>query len=184
MYLISVYFDDQTNRVLGRYIDKISEMTGNHFMTDNHVPPHMTISSIEARSGDILLPHMEKLMPRLSCGEVSFVSIGALLPYVLYVTPVLNQYLQELSDRIYDAVKNVPETTVSRFYQPMQWLPHVTLGKKLDRDQMQTAFALMQERFAPFDGKVVSVGLAKTNPHEDIFRVELKGAGRGRNGYT
>ena len=48
MYLVSVYFDDIANRVLQRYIDQVAERTGNAFMTEKNVPPHMTISSIEA----------------------------------------------------------------------------------------------------------------------------------------
>jgi phosphoribulokinase len=55
MYLLSVYFDESTNRRLQRYIDLISEKTGNRFMTEHSVPPHMTISSIEARSVDVLI---------------------------------------------------------------------------------------------------------------------------------
>ena len=44
MYLVSVYFDDKANRVLQRYIDQVAERTGNAFMTEKNVPPHMTIS--------------------------------------------------------------------------------------------------------------------------------------------
>ena len=161
MYLISAYFDKPTEQTLTRHINQIVKQTGNTFMTDNHVPPHLTISSLEARSVEVLLPCMEQLRDKIPQGTVSFVSIGALLPYVLYVTPVLNTYLQELSQQICSSVSQ------------MQWLPHVTLGKTLTKEQLQTAFAVMQERFVPFDGKVVSLGLAKTNPHEDLWTLAL-----------
>ena len=49
MYLISVYFDDKNNKIISNYINKIAQKTGNTFMTDNHVPPHLTIMSVEAR---------------------------------------------------------------------------------------------------------------------------------------
>ena len=41
MYLISVYFDEQANKNLQRYINIIADKTGNTFMTDNNVPPVM-----------------------------------------------------------------------------------------------------------------------------------------------
>ena len=173
MYLISAYFDKPTEQTLTRHINQIVTQTGNTFMTDNHVPPHLTISSLEARSVEVLLPCMEQLRDKIPQGTVSFVSIGALLPYVLYVTPVLNTYLQELSQQICSSVSQIADVRVSRFYRPMQWLPHVTLGKTLTKEQLQTAFAVMQERFVPFDGKVVSLGLAKTNPHEDLWTLAL-----------
>lgn len=175
MYLISAYFDEYTNRIINRYINQIAAKTGNPFMTENHVPPHLTISSLETRSGEVLLPYVEELRDRLIQGKIQFVSVGMFFPYVMYLAPVLNEYLQEMSGEVYAAVNGIPEVNVSRFYRPMQWLPHITLGKKLTKEQMQTAFRIMQEGFAPFEGTVTAIGLAKTNPHEDILRMELKG---------
>ncbi len=173
MYLISAYFDQKAEKIMERCIYQIAEKTGNSFMTDNHVPPHLTISSVEARSKAVLLSHVENLRGQLSHGTVRFVSVGALFPYVMYMTPVLNAYLQELSQKIYDTVSGIPEGRISKFYRPMQWLPHLTLGKTLTKEQMRIAFEVMQERFAPFDATVIKLGLAKTNPHEDLWMLEL-----------
>lgn len=173
MYLISAYFDEKTNRIINRYINQIAEKTGNLFMTENHVPPHLTISSLEARSGEVLLPYVGGLKDRLMQGSIQFVSVGMFFPYVMHLTPVLNEYLQKMFDEVYVAVSGDPEVKVSRFYQPMQWLPHITLGKKLTKEQMQIAFEIMQEGFAPFEGTITALGLAKTNPHEDILWIEL-----------
>lgn len=49
----------------------------------------------------------------------------------------MNKYLLELSQQVYEVYKNIPETSVSRYYKPLSWLPHVTLGKTLDREQMK-----------------------------------------------
>ena len=137
MYLISVYFDEQTNKILQRYIDQVAEKTGNHFMTEHKVPPHMTISSIEARGAEVLLPAFEKLQGNLQSGEIQFVSVGQLFPYVIYTTPVLNSYLMGLEVQVFNQVCDIPETTISRFYKPYSWLPHVTLGKTLKKEEMQ-----------------------------------------------
>ncbi len=169
MYLISVYFDDNANKIIKRYMEKIAAITGNNYMVDNHVPPHMTISSVEARSGEVLIPHVAALENTIKCGEIHFVSVGVFLPYVMYLTPVLNEYLMDMSERVYKAVCEVPDVSISKVYQPMQWLPHVTLGKKLDKEQMQKAFQVMQEGFQPFTAEIVKMGLASTNPHKDIL---------------
>lgn len=174
MYLISVYFDEKTNRKIKRYMEQIAEKTGNTFMTGNQVPPHLTISSVEARNVEQLIPCIKELQGKLQAGRVQFVSVGMLLPYVLYITPVLNEYLQDLSRQIYDAIPRNDEITVSKYYKPMQWLPHITLGKKLSKEQMQTAIAMMQDSFTPFEGEIVEIDLAKTNPHEDVVKYELE----------
>ena len=59
------------------------------------------------------------------------------MPYVLYVTPVLNLYLEDMIEQVHDMVKNIPEVRMSRYYQPMQWLPSYHTGKKLSKEQMQ-----------------------------------------------
>lgn len=173
MYLISAYFDEKTNRILQGYMDQIASKTGNTFMTENHVPPHMTISAIEARNVEVLLPAFESLRGNVHAGEIRIVSVGQLLPYVFYATPVLNEYLMNLSNAVHDAVSCIPETTVSKYYQPMSWLPHITLGKTLDKVQMQVAFEVMQERFIPLTAQITELGLAKVNPHEDVQRLKL-----------
>ncbi len=48
MYLVSAYFDEESDRIIRRHIDRVADKTGNSFMLDNAVPPHMTISSLEA----------------------------------------------------------------------------------------------------------------------------------------
>lgn len=173
MYLISAYFDEQTNQSVNRYIRQIAAKTGNTFMIDNQVPPHMTVSLVEARQGEILFPCLEQLRGQLVAGTVQIVSLGTFFPYVMYLTPVLNAYLLELSQQIYDAVHDIPEVKVNRFYQPLHWLPHITLGKTLTKEQMQLAFAVMQDSFAPIEGRIVKLGLAKTNPHEDLMMWDL-----------
>ncbi len=174
MYLISLYFDEKTNRLLQRYIDKIAQQTDNTFMIDHQVPPHMTVSAVEARAAEQLRSAFEGLCGRLSQGKIRFVSIGQLLPYVMYVTPVLNEYLQELSGAVYDAMRGIPETKVSKYYQPFSWLPHVTMGKTMSKEQMKIAFGVLQEVFVPFDAWVTELGLAKVNPHADIVRAKLR----------
>lgn len=174
MYLISAYFDEHTSRTINRYIRQIAEKTENTFMTDNQVPPHLTVSSVESRQGEVLFPYMEKLQESISQGSVQFVSVGMFFPYVMYLTPVLNQYLFDLSRQIYDALNDIPEVSVNRFYQPMNWLPHITLGKTLSKEQMQIAFTVMQESFAPLEGSITKISLSSTNPHRDLLSWKLK----------
>ena len=173
MYLISIYFDEKTNKILQRYIDRIAEKSGNYFMIENKVPPHMTIASIEARNVNVLKPAFEDLNGKLYAGNMKVVSIGQLFPYVLYATPVMNQKLFDLSGEIYKAFCDIPETTLSEYYKPFSWLPHITLGKTLDKVQMQKAFQTMQEKFIPFTARLREIGLAKVNPHEDVTKFTL-----------
>jgi 2'-5' RNA ligase len=173
MYLISAYFDDNTNRLLQVYIDRIAKATGNNFMTDNHVPPHLTLLAIEARDVKTLALGFESLEGKLNATSIHIVTMGQMLPYVMYVAPVLDSALFGLQNTVTDAFKTIPETTISKYYLPYSWFPHITLAKKLQKDQMQTAFCVMQERFQPIKGAITKIGLAKVNPHKDICMYHL-----------
>ena len=172
MYLISAYFDENTTNVLNGYIEKVAQATGNDFMLANNVPPHLTLSAIEARSVDVLVPVFEMLDGKISKGAISLITVGQLMPKVLYVAPYLNEYLQNLEQQVIDCFKDIPDTSISHYYRPFSWLPHITLAKTLNREQMVTAVQLMQD-FKRLDASIVRLGLAKVNPHEDVKIIEL-----------
>jgi len=174
MYLISIYFDEKTDRQIRKLMAQVAEKTGNIFMLDNHVPPHVTVAGIETRHEDVAIEALEVCVKQLQPGKLRFISVGVFFPQVIYMEPVLNEYLHELAYAVKGVVKDLPDTIVSPYYQPFSWLPHVTLGKQLSDEQMLTAFETLQKRFAPFEGTVTRIGIAKTNPHRDLQVWELK----------
>jgi 2'-5' RNA ligase len=173
MYLISAYFDKNTTKQLQRFINTVAEKTGNTYMLENNVPPHLTISSFETREPENVFSAFYGL-ENVECGAVNIISIGEFKPYVLYAAPVLNEYLQKLAENVYEKISKTEGVAVSKCYRPYQWFPHITLGKKLDREQMIAAFKAMQIHFVPLNGQIVKLGLAQTNPHKDIAEIELK----------
>lgn len=173
MYLISIYFDEKTNNRIQRYMNRVAEESGNTSMIEAKVPPHITISAFETRMEHEAVRLLEKNVARLKSGTLTWVSVGVFLPYVLYLAPVLNEYLHGLSSDIYKMLSEKEEISVSKYYRPFQWLPHTTIGRKLSAEEMQTAFRVMQEQFGVFSGQVIEIGLARTNPHEDIVRIKL-----------
>ena len=97
MYLITVYFDEQSNKTIQRYMNKVAEYTGNHFMIDNTVPPHLTVLSFQSNDQQDVINRLKKSINSLFTGSIYYVSLGVFLPYVLYITPVLNNYLMDIS---------------------------------------------------------------------------------------
>ena len=164
MYLITAYFDDNTNNKLQNIIDEIATVSGNDFMIKNNVVPHLTISAFDEKSTDKAIELFDKIEDRLHYDEILIPSVGVFLPYVIYAQPTKNQYLTELSDDIYDVLRNGHDTIVNRYYIPPDWIPHITLGKKLGNDQMQQAFMVVQARFQPMNARITSFGLSKPNP--------------------
>ena len=176
MYLISIYFDAQTSASLEKLIKRVAEATDNTFMLDNQVPPHITVAAVETKREDELVKCIDKLVTSssISTGDIQLVSVGAFMPQVIYIEPVLSEYLHCLSVRLTEDVSKIEDTICSRQYQPFHWLPHCTIGKQLSKEQMVEAFKVLQQHFVPIEGRVVRIGVARTNPHRDIKVWELK----------
>ena len=87
--------------------------------------------------------------------------------------PVLNLYLEDMIEQVHDMVKHIPEVRMSRYYQPCSGFRISHWERSFQKEQMQEAFSVMQELFAPMEVTVAEIGLAKTNPHQDLIRVEL-----------
>lgn len=169
MYLISAYFDEITNNRIQQYINQVAKKTGNTYMLDGKVPPHITISSFETDEIEQVIPLLEQSLCERRQGIIQWTSVSAFLPYVLYISPVLNDYLHGLSKECTACLQQVEGLRLSPYYQPFSWMPHTTIGKKLSKEEMQIAFEVMQHQFGPFEGTITRIGLAKTNPYEDIF---------------
>ena len=174
MYLVSIYFDEKTNRRVQQYIDKVAEKTGNTFMLDGKVPPHITISAFETQDEAAAIESLERALARLRQGTLEWVSVGEFFPYVIFLIPVLNEYLHEMSVIVNDELSNTNGIKISPYYRPFQWLPHTTIAKKLSKEEMQIAFEVLQNSFGMFEGEVVKIGLARPNPHRDIATWELR----------
>jgi hypothetical protein len=174
MYLVSIYFDEKTNKRIQRYINAVAEKSGNTFMLDGNVPPHISVSAFETLDEEQAIRVLSHVATELQRGVLQWVSVGQFFPYVLYIAPVLNEYLHDMSVQICDVLSQIDGVKISPYYQPFQWLPHTTIGKTLSKEQMQMAFEVMQNSFGVFEGEVVRIGLAKPNPHRDIMSWELK----------
>ena len=192
MYLISIYFDEQSSTNLEKLIKRVATATGNTFMLDNQVPPHITVAAVETRREEEVVACIDKLVNKcesqdcadasvqieqswnIVSGDIHWVSVGAFFPQVLFVQPVLNEYLHNLSVTLSKELSQIEETLLSPYYQPFGWLPHCTIAKQLSKEQMAEAHQILQQYFAPMEGRVTRIGVAKTNPHRDIKVWELE----------
>lgn len=174
MYLVSLYFDEKADARILQYINAVAKRTKNTYMLDGEVPPHITVSAFESRQESAVIEKLDVCMKSLQSGMVQWASVGAFFPHVLYLSPVLNEYLHQVSVSVYEAMQSVEDTLIRKCYQPFSWLPHTTIAKQLSEEEMRVAFETLQESFGMFSGDVVKIGLARTNPYEDIATWELR----------
>ena len=174
MYLVSLYFDENTNQKIQSLIQQVANKTGNTFMTDGNVPPHITICQFETTQETEAIRLLKNCAESLYQMDVQFVSVGTFLPHVIYLAPVLNKDLFQASLNTHMNLVSRVATSTSQYYQPFQWIPHATIGKTLSQEEMKIAFEILQNQFGPFKGRITKIGFAKTNPYQDVAVFELK----------
>lgn len=175
MYLVSIYFDEKTNQRLNQYIEQVAEKTGNTFMIDGNVPPHITVGAFETKaSHEKLVSVLNSVLENICVGSVQLASIGTFQTSSIFLSAVYNEYLHEMCKSICEVLESVENTIIRKNYQPFRWLPHVTIGKTLSKDQQLLAFEELQSSFGMLEANAVKIGLSKTNPYMDICTWEMK----------
>lgn len=173
MYLISLYFDEQTEEILEKHMKKVAVETGNSYMREKSIPPHLTIAASKELDEQRFIELVDLQKDKWHQGMVEWVSVGAFMPHVLFLTPVLNEYLHELCVLFNQMFEQTGEEKMANTYQPFHWIPHTTVARKLSDEQMRKGFQVLQANFQPFSGMVTEIGLAKSNPYQDIKRWHL-----------
>ncbi|MGG7059031.1 2'-5' RNA ligase family protein [Clostridium nigeriense] len=168
MYLVSLYFDNKSERKIQRFINKVAEKSGNNFMTDNNVPPHITIASFQTDDEDKVIEILDKIIRDINRAMITLASIGIFKSSVIFLSPVLNEYLHNLSVGIYEGISLVENIDISKYYLPFQWIPHITIAKKLTREELMLGFQELDNNFTIFSGSITKIALSSTNPLEDI----------------
>lgn len=171
MYLISIYFDENTENTIRKLMGKVADKSGNRYMLEAKVPPHITIASFETNQVEKVIELLDDKIHEMKRGTLQWVSIGVFNPHVIYLAPVLSEYLHSLSVIVNETVSSIDNISMNRFYLPMQWMPHTTIAKKLSVEEMLLAFKALQNNFRMFNGAVTKIGLAKTNPYRQYRKI-------------
>ena len=135
MYLVSIYFDEKTNERLKSYIEQVAKKTGNRFMIEGYVPPHITVGAFESKaSEEELVEALQTKLSGMKTGKVQLVSVGTFQTSSIFISAVYNEYLHEMCKSVCHALENVDNTVIRENYQPFHWLPFSVHLRSVLRD--------------------------------------------------
>ena len=164
-YAIVLYFDDTTNKIIGNMIERTATLSGNSYMLDINIPPHVTLGCFLSDEQSDLLEKVESFAKSVTPFKVTFHSIGAFEPYVLFASPVKDECLTQMNNALHKLLLNDYEPAENANYLPDRWMPHCSLAVRLDAEQFAKAKAIESEIDLPFTARVTKIALAKCNPY-------------------
>lgn len=165
-YAVVLYFDQYTNSIFQNMINKAAEVTDNHYMTENRIPPHLTIGIFSTEDE----PDISKLTEKITCGRIKFDRLGSFEPRVFYAAPEKSDYLKNCNDILYEWIRTSGYKE-NKLYANDSWIPHLTIAIKLDSEQLQKAFSAAD--FTPFSGRAEKFALIKCSPYREVACYDL-----------
>jgi len=173
-YAVSLNFDEGTESYIRGLIQELAEASGNFYMTDHEVPPHLTLGIFHCENSDLkklesrfdtFLLELEKLK-----GEELAIDIEGIDTFsnkVIFLKPEKNSSLIKLNKALHKLFLSSFEAGDNRNYLPENWFPHIALGVKLSASEFERGLeALKKKKKLRSRGSFSSISLALCNPYE------------------
>ncbi len=173
-YAVILYFDEESHKKMQHIMDRIAEETGCDYMNREKIPPHITISALISDNEAALLSEMEHVADELRSDNVAFASIGVFNPLVIFLAPVVTDYLINACRIANEHLLPYAEVGNRGRYLPGSWVPHAGLAVKLTPEALDRAFDIVREEFSPFVAKIEKVGLFRCEPYNELKVWTLK----------
>ncbi|RHS09496.1 hypothetical protein DWV83_03360 [Coprobacillus sp. AF13-15] len=168
MYHLSLYFDEKTNQKLSFLSKQIEKELHQNYLEKHHIPFHLTVATYKEIKEDKFIELANELFTKGKKQELYFVSIGCFQKSTLYLLPVYNEFLNQLILKVHHTFDENVSISQKNRYLPYHFVPHVSISRKLNEQQTNQVFKILNHYFEPFHGKVNKIVLAKTNPYQEI----------------
>jgi 2'-5' RNA ligase len=149
--------------------------SGNKYMLDNDIPPHLTLSLFRHSNIDEIQELIDKNIFFWNPINIKLSSIGIFNPNVLFLTPVPNNSIIELNQKTNELlIKSNENINIDKNYATNNWVPHIALAVKLNQDELINGIKIITREYEPIGGEINRIALAKCNPYKDIKIWDLK----------
>jgi len=168
-YAIVLYFNKTMEEKINLLIYKIANETGNKYMVNNDIPPHITISLFKYDGEiDTIINIVENNISKFNKNKIGIASIGIFSPNVLFLSPMMNDYLIESNKNINKIIKTNDNVLLDLNYVENQWIPHISLAVKLNKNELVNGLKTIMEHFEVLEIEANRIGFAECNPYRNI----------------
>ena len=175
-YAVTLYFDSQTNELILQAMKDIAAATGNNYMLDNSVPPHLSLGLFHAeeeKEGEIV-KLFEKFAESLKAEgtglSLNFNGPDNFADKVIFLSVVRDEPIMKLNCELHQMFLPYFEAGDNRNYLPENWVPHIALAVKLGGTQFEKGFETAKTFPLPKSAKICSATLARCNPYNEVVK--------------
>lgn len=176
-YSISLFFDEEGQDYLNDLIKQVAHVTGNNYMVDNEVPPHITLGMFKTDNTHIdgLITIVEKVA-KVS-GEIKLRNLEAVTfrNKLLIIKPddcagsLLNLLNKELHTRCLQKFS----PGCNNLYIPEFFFPHIAIASGLTNIQMIKAIDYIKYKLHNVELQIKTISLARRHPYCEKFITQI-----------
>ena len=173
-YAVTLYFDDESSERLRELTKGLADVTGNNYMIQNDVPPHLTLGMFHVNEADedklkkLFGEFVEKARTEILAGKEFMISFGVFEDFVgkvIFRKIEKDELLAGVNKLLHDIFVPHFEAGDNKNYLPENWYPHITLSFKLASDQFEKGMEFLKGKTTLSRGRCVRIGLACCNPY-------------------
>ena len=174
-YAVSLHFTQEVNDIIAAATKEIAQLTGNTYMLDNKVPPHVTIGAFHADKRDEpkLLQMVQDFAKTQNPGTIHFTAPGDFNQKVLFLKPQKDDYLININAALHKIMLPEFQEGENGYYLPDIWFPHTTLATRLNQTQFTQALEIANKITLPLEAKVHDRGVYLCSPFAELKRYEV-----------
>lgn len=169
-YAVSLHFTPDVNEIITSAVKSIAEVTGNSFIIENKIPPHVTIGAFHAAKEDEvkLIQMVDDFTETQNAGVVQFTEIGNFNGKVLFLKPEKDAFLSRINAELHTALLPEFEKAENGYYLPEIWFPHTTLATRLNPSQFEKAQEIAKQIKLSLEATVTEISVYQCAPFEKL----------------
>ena len=174
-YAVSLHFSQKANEIVISTLQAIADETGNSFMIENKIPPHITIGAFHATREEEakLLQLVEEFSQGQKAGTVQFCEVGNFNGKVLFLKPEKNFFLSEINNALHSLLLPEFEKAENGYYLPDIWFPHTTLATRLNQSQFSAAEKIAKQITLPLEATIDEIAVYQCSPFLELKKYKL-----------
>ena len=174
-YAVSLHFSQEVNEIIISALHDIADETGNRFMIENKIPPHITIGAFHAAKEKEakLLQLVEEFAHGQKVGTVQFCEVGDFNGKVLFLKPEKNNFLTRTNAELHTLLLPDFEKAENGYYLPDIWFPHTTLATRLNQSQFSAAEEITKQIYLPLEAPIEELAVYQCSPFLELKKFRL-----------
>ncbi len=169
-FAVSLHFPQEVNEIITSTVKSIAEVTGNHFITENKIPPHITIGAFHStkESEEKLFSTIQDFFALQKPGVIEFKEIENFNGKVLFLKAVKNEFLSNINTGLHKVLLPDFNKAENGYYLPQFFFPHTTLATRLNQRLFEKAKALAEQIKLPLKVTINEAGIYQCSPVKKV----------------